>query len=294
MAIKESVKESIKLILPRGLEHSHSVFELTQLLRSFQIEGVGYSIFQNYSNHLVRRLTILSHNSLVEHYLEHLNVLPESALLEYQKFPLLQNKIFCPYDPKYSFNFVARQMELESGVKNAITFSFFDAIQEKAELFWFYTFDDYPLWLMRQMNNISDLYRFILFFKQQLSDVIHKPLLSDREVQEFYVQNPCTQTDVDRSADLMSEYGFKQYHLGFPFKKPLSHKEFMTLKLSFLGFTAKESAQKLEVSHRTVETQLKIIQSKTYFKSLKKIRQALFQCSLFMNLIQSEMNSKNW
>lgn len=289
-----SLKQATLSVLPRGLHASREIRDLASPLNAIGIDSISYSVFDcSKEDRTVRLSTYSSDENLINYYIEKLVSIPESALLEKQNFPINKSGLFCPYNPSYSTDYSARQLEHNYGIKNALAFSLHDVTSKKTELFWFQTLSDQKEWFIQQIQNLKILNQFIMYFKDQMPKNIKQKQLTTKEIQELYhsPKKIHTETEHLNSNNTKEKINFNinNYYLGFPFHQPLSKKEFLILKETFLGYTAKEIARQFNISVRTVEKQLERILEKTYCLNLKKLRQELFSCKLFCNAVLSHI-----
>lgn len=281
-----SLKEAIQLILPRGLYACKDMLKLSHPLKTIGIDILSYSVFRNFKdNRTIRLSTYSSDEDLIHYYLEHLNAVPEDALLENQKIPLNKNSLLCPYNPAYFNNNSVRQLENKYGIKNAISLSFHNVSTNITELFWFQTFDDRREWNMQLMQNLNLLNQFVIFFRDQIYQKIKPSQLAENEILKLYGTSLQKPIDNDRIPSNTVNFNISKYHFGHPFIKPLTKKEFIILKLTFLGYSAKQISEELGLSDRTIQKQQEIILAKTVCISFKTLRQELFKCALFCNAV---------
>lgn len=295
------MQEIIKLLLSRSLEQNacNKFDKLVSILKPLGINGVTYSCFQkNSKNAFFRNNTLFSDRNLVESHIANLRTFPQGAFVEKQRFPLYKNGYFSPLDPRYSTDLSIRNFGKLYGIKNIFCLNFYDGSLNKSELYWFYTSNERPDWFISQIENLPVLNTFVLYFRDTFKYLMDKPLLTINEINSFTLNDTNTsvypqtmQHSSQMPIDIKFDIEFKRYIFGDPFNEPLTRKEFEKLRLSFLGYSAKEIAQQLNISPRTVEKSLEHTQAKTNSKNIKELKRSLLLCPTFLSIVSQSVST---
>lgn len=289
-----SIKRLIKTIQPRSMPYCAQLFELIKKLKPLSIDGMAYSVFQDTANHsAIRSSFFYSSEQLLGSYINDIDNWNEDHFYENQKYPLNKTTFYRPDDPRYQTILTQDspmwKATADHGIGQSFCICLRNELQKKTELFWFYTRSTESHWIMRQIEHISTVKKFILYFKNEMETIVNTSLLNEEEWRYF------SKTVVNKNGPLdntlqnleqpIIDIPVKKYHLGYPFSAPLSIKEFEVLKLYFSGYSAERTAKNCSASKRTVEKHLENILVKSTLTSLKELRVVLFDCPLFYDLI---------
>lgn len=288
-----SIKHLMKTIDPRSLQYCSKFSELIKKLKTLSIDGMAYTVFQDTPYNLqIRTSFFYSSEQLLVSYINDLDNWKEEIFFENQKYPLKKNTFYLPEDSRYLTTLVQDspmwKINMEHGILQSFCICLRDELQKKSELFWFYTSAEETHWIMQQIENISTIKKFILYFKDEMESMVNTSLLTKEEWGYFSTmgmnKNAVLNNKI-QSLEQLIDIPVKKYHLGYPFSAPLSSKEFEVLKLYFSGYSAEYSAAILNVSKRTVEKHVENILSKSTVTGLKELRIALSNCPLLYGLI---------
>jgi len=254
--------------------------------------GFSYSIFCDKSEtEKIRTSFVFSKPFLVESFLSLIDDFPEDAFFQNHKFPLDKTTVFSQEDPQYILPNTALEKAYSgiyraNGLKNSIIMTLRDDFLKKTEMFHFQSFfDDRSEWRAKQIRNLQLLRKFAAFFKGNALTLINNSLVSNEELFDFFPKDEKALSTFCESIDEnQGDSNVNHYHLGPPFNKPLTKREFELLKLYFIGLSTKKMAINLNVSTRTIEKHLENIRSKTNCLRTKDLRQALFRCPSFLTL----------
>jgi DNA-binding CsgD family transcriptional regulator len=288
-----SISHLVKTIQPRGLPYCSQLSELIKKLKPLKIDGMAYTVLQDTpDNSQIRSSFFYSSEQLLGSYINDIDNWKEEHFWENQKYPLNKTTFYRPEDPRYLTTLTKDSPMWKISVQHGIYQSFCvclrDDLQKKSELFWFYTTVMESHWIMQQIENFATIKKFILYFKDEMESIVKTSLLSKEEWDYFSKMEMNKNLALDAEVQNLEqsiEIPLRKYHLDYPFSAPLSSKEFEVLKLYSSGYSAECAAQSLHVSKRTIEKHLENILSKSTHSSLKRLRVALSDCSLFSDLI---------
>jgi Bacterial regulatory proteins, luxR family len=289
-----SISHLVKTTLPRSVQYCSQLSEVIKKLKPFSIDGMAYTVLQDTPDNLqIRSSCFYSSEQLLVSYINDIDNWKEECFLENQKYPLNKTTIYSPADQRYQSILTQDnpnwKIQTQLGIYQSFAINLRDELQKKSELFWFYTTVVEPHWIMQQIENLSSIKKFILYFKDEMESIVKTSLLKKEEWDYFSKMGmhkhavSVLDTQV-QNLEQSIEIPIKKYHLGYPFSAPLSSKEFEILKLYSLGYSAECTAKRFNVSKRTVEKHLENILLKSTFNSLKRLRVALSDCSLFYDI----------
>ncbi len=182
-------------------------------------------------------------------------------------------------------NLIAQDMFAMS-MKTGLYITVFNQITQELEVFCFFSEsieNEYVL-----LTKLHELQHFCLLVKDKMQPWIKRYQLLPQEMAKHPIDSLRTNTHSSLADQpLNNSLAIKRYYLGAPFALNVyfTQREMDCLKLSFLGYTAKQMALQLRISYRSVEKHLETAKRKADCRNFNELRLKLISCTFFLSLL---------